>query len=141
MKMRLLLACSGFLSLLMANQNLAFPKEYKEGVLYTSVIRGGVIEDIYAPKEAILALREGKTLPDQTIITMEEYANDSGLRAGLNRYIIMQKQGKEWKFQAFKADKSLNSAENTTRCLNCHKGISGEDIVFSLEAMRTYKGD
>ncbi|WP_156104128.1 hypothetical protein [Campylobacter sp. MIT 97-5078] len=26
--------------MLIANQNLTFPKEYKQGVLYTSVIRG-----------------------------------------------------------------------------------------------------
>ncbi|RDU55241.1 hypothetical protein CQA49_02405 [Helicobacter sp. MIT 00-7814] len=120
-------------------KNLTFPQDYKNGVLYTSITRGGVIEDIYAQEADILALQKEGKLPELATITMEEYANNNGTHGNLNRYIIMQKHGKQWRFEAFNADKSINVKENTTRCLNCHaSAIEGEDIVFTLDSLKKF---
>lgn len=120
--------------------HLSFPQNYKNGVMYASIKRGNVIEDIYAQKADIKALQTEGKLPELTTITMEEYANNGGARGQLNRYIIMQKRDKKWRFEAFNADKSLNTAENTNRCLSCHtSSLSGEDIVFTLDSMRNFR--
>ena len=108
-------------------------------VLYTSVSRGGIVEDLYTSEVAIKALQNGQNLPENTIITMYEYQKNNGTKGKLNRIIAMQKQGKEWKFMAFNADKTPNTKENTQRCLNCHKGLNKEDIVFTLEQIKAFK--
>lgn len=130
----------GFLGLMGASLPLAFPDSYKSGVRYETITRGGIIEDMYIAKEAISALQSTGKLPQGTLITMEEWQNDNGKRGKINRYIIMQKSGDSWEFQAFRADKSLNSSEDTKRCYNCHRNaISGEDIVFSLDRLKSWR--
>ena len=50
------------LSVPIANQNLTFPKEYKRGVLYTSVIRGCDRGYLCTKGGDFRALKEGKNL-------------------------------------------------------------------------------
>lgn len=119
--------------------SLDFPKDYKQGILYASIVRGGVIEELFIAKEAMESLqREGK-LPNGAIITMEEYQNNAGQRGAMNRIIIMQKVGDDWDFESFKPNGVRSESENTQRCYNCHRdSIVGEDIVFTLDKIKAY---
>ena len=43
----------------------------------------------------------------------------------------------EWEYQAFKADKTPNTAANLTACFNCHKPLgAGADYLFSYDRMK-----
>jgi cytochrome c553 len=43
----------------------------------------------------------------------------------------------EWEYQAFKADKTPNTAANLTACFNCHKPLgAGPDYLFSYDRMK-----
>lgn len=118
---------------------LDFPKDYKQGILYASIVRGGLIEELFIAKEAMESLQiEGK-LPNGAIITMEEYQNNAGQKGAMNRIIIMQKVGDDWAFESFKPNRVRPESENTQRCYNCHRdSIMGEDIVFTLDKIKTY---
>ena len=114
--------------------------DYKNGVMYHSKARGGVIEDMYIDKSAIVALQKDGVLPNGARIVMEEYVSENGKKGALNRYIAMQKRGKSWEFSAYNADGSLNRTDNPTRCLNCHReSVSGEDIVFTIDLLKAFR--
>ena len=116
--------------------------DYKNGIMYHSKARGGVIEDMYIDKSAIVALQKDGVLPNGARIVMEEYANKNGKKGAINRYIAMQKRGKSWEFSAYNADGSLNRADNPTRCLKCHReSVRGEDIVFTLDLIKAFRFD
>ena len=127
-------------SIVLANDRLSFPFDYKNGVMYEQVKRSNVIEDIYAPKTAISSLQKDRKLPDNTVITMEEYANENGQKGKLNRIIIMKKTGQDWQFDSFDNNGNLNRSENPNRCYSCHKdSVAGEDIVFTLDKIKNFK--
>jgi cytochrome c553 len=42
----------------------------------------------------------------------------------------------EWEYQAFKADKSPNTAANLTACFNCHKPLDKQDFVFLYDKLK-----
>lgn len=107
--------------------------------MYEQVKRGNVIEDIYAPQSAIDAVKKGNKIPENTLIAMEEYANQNGQKGKLNRIIVMKKMKNDWQFNAFLSNRRLNKNENPQRCYQCHKdSISGEDIVFTLDKMKSF---
>ena len=114
--------------------------DYKNGIMYHSKARGGVIEDMYIDKSAIIALQKDGVLPNGARIVMEEYVSENGKKGALNRYIAMQKKGKAWEFSAYNADGSLNRADNPMRYLNCHReSVSGEDIVFTIDLLKAFR--
>ncbi|MBR5941682.1 MAG: cytochrome P460 family protein [Neisseriaceae bacterium] len=122
-----------------AENRLTLPQDYKNGVMYEQVKRGNVIEDIYAPQSAIDAVKKGNKIPENTLIAMEEYANQNGQKGKLNRIIVMKKMKNDWQFNAFLSNRRLNKNENPQRCYQCHKdSISGEDIVFTLDKMKSF---
>ena len=113
---------------------------YKNGLMYYSKFRGGVIEDMYIDKSALITLQQKGFLPNNTKIVVEEYFNENGKKGALNRYIVAQKKGKEWEFVPYKPDKSVDTNDNPARCKECHYGsISGEDKIFSLGKIKAYK--
>ena len=114
--------------------------DYKQGIMYYSKFRGGVIEDMYISKDDIIALQRDGVLPNGAKIVVEEYFNEGGKKGALNRYIAMQKRGKSWEFVPYNADKSVNFSDNPARCKDCHtSSISGEDKVFSIDRIKSYK--
>ena len=113
---------------------------YKNGVMYYSKFRGGVIEDMYIDKSAIVALQKDGVLPNGARIVVEEYFNENGKKGALNRYIAMQKRGADWDFIPYNADKSLNVNDNPSRCKSCHtSSIRGVDKVFSLDKIKAFR--
>lgn len=119
-----------------------FPSDYADGVLYTTVHRGNIKEDIYANQQAIDAVKAGLPLPSGSVITLVDFRDNE-----LYRYVVMEKRSGwgseypddlrngEWEYQAFNADRSVNTEENLSRCFSCHKSEENNDYVFTFKDM------
>jgi cytochrome P460 len=130
---------------------VAYPENHAAGVLFTTVDR---------PDNKQFA-RKGEPLPSGTVITMVQYAakldpqgnpekdaNGRFIKGNLIAYAVMEKRAGwgteypdnvrngEWEYQAFKADKSVNTAANLTACFNCHKPLDKQDFVFLYDKMK-----
>lgn len=126
-----------------ANDRVTFPAGYAEGVHYATVNRGNIREEIFAPREAIEAARNGQPFPDGTVITMEDYRGGA-----LYRYIVMEKRAGwgnaypadrrngDWEYREFRADRTANRSEDGARCMGCHISQAGNDFVFTSDRMR-----
>jgi hypothetical protein len=120
-----------------------FPDSFESGVRYATVARGNIKEDIFTGRDAIEAAKRGEPLPSGTVITLVDYRDGK-----LFRYVVMEKRSGwgaqypeskrngEWEYQAFNADKSVNSNENLDRCFSCHKSQAANDFVFTLDRMK-----
>jgi hypothetical protein len=142
-----------------------FPENYAAGVLYTTVDRADnkQYRELYTTREAIAAAKKGEPLPSGTVLTLVQYAakldaqgnpekdaNGRFIKGNLIAYTVMEKRtgwGKEypdnirngeWEYQAFKADKTPNTAANLTGCFNCHKPLDArQDFVFSYDKLKS----
>jgi hypothetical protein len=146
--------------------NVAFPENYAKGVLYGTVDRADnkQYRELWSTPEAIEALKAGKPIPSGTVLTLVQYkakldaagqpekdANGRFIKGDLVAYTVMEKRtgwggeypddvrNGEWEYQAFKADKTPNTAANLTACFNCHKPLDKQDFVFSFDKMKTAK--
>lgn len=120
-----------------------FPEKFADGVHYATVNRGNIREEIYAGRAAIDAAKAGKPLPSGTVITLVDYRGGQ-----LFRYVVMEKgtgwgaeypsarRNGEWEYQAFNADKTVNLADDVSRCFACHQSEAAQDYVFTLERMK-----
>ena len=123
---------------------VGFPQDFEKGVLYATVERGNLKEEIFTSREAIEAAKRGEALPSGTVITLVDYRDRK-----LHRYVVMEKRSGwgaqyaeskrngEWEFQAFNADKTVNTNENLDRCFGCHKPQAANDFVWTLNRMKT----
>ena len=78
----------------------------------------------------------------------EKDANGRFIKGNLIGYTVMEKRtgwgaeypdnirNGEWEYQAFKADKSPNTAANLTACFNCHKPLDKQDFVFLYDKLK-----
>jgi hypothetical protein len=142
-----------------------FPENYATGVLYTTVDRADnkQYRELYTTPAAIASARKGEPLPSGTVLTMVQYAakldaqgnpekdaNGRFIKGNVVGYTVMEKQagwGKEyadnirngeWEYQAFKADKTPNTAANLTNCFTCHKPLDArQDFVFSFDKLKS----
>lgn len=129
-----------------AGDLVEFPANYEEGVLYTTVNRGNIKEDIYTSRNAVAAVKNGQPVPSGTVITLVDYRDGE-----LYRYVVMEKhsgwgseypaelRNGEWEYQAFNADRTVNTEENLERCFSCHKSQAGNDFIFTLDDMKTFE--
>ena len=147
---------------------VSFPVLYPEGVLYTTVDRADnkqFRELFVSPPAAIEAAKKGEPMPSGTVITLVQYAalldangspqigpNGRFIKGNLVAYTVMEKRtgwgaeypdnvrNGEWEYQAFKADKTPNTAANLTACFNCHKPLDpAKDFVFSYDKLKDAK--
>ena len=147
---------------------VAFPANYAQGVLYTTVDRADnkQYRELYvSPPAAIDAAKKGEPLPSDTVLTLVQYAakldgagnpekdaNGRFVKGNLLAYTVMEKRtgwgaeypanvrNGEWEYQAFKADKTPNTAANLTGCFNCHKPLGEKvDFVFSYDKLKAYR--
>jgi len=120
-----------------------FPENYAAGIRYAVVNRGDIREEIYTSEAAVNAVRNDKPIPGGTVITLVDY------RGGrLHRYVVMEKRSGwgadyppelrngEWEFEAFNADRTVNTNDDVSRCFACHKAQGQRDYVFTLERMK-----
>jgi hypothetical protein len=143
---------------------IVFPADYDKGVLYTTVDRADnkQYRELYTSAAAVDAAKKGQPLPNGTVITLVQYAAKLGpdgnpekdangrfIKTNIIGYTVMEKRtgwgteypdnvrNGEWEYQAFKADKTPNTAANLTGCFNCHKPLPGrQDFVFSYDKMK-----
>jgi hypothetical protein len=123
-----------------------FPENFADGVLYATVERGNIREEIFTSRATIDAVKNGQPIPSGTVITLVDYRDGK-----LFRYVVMEKRtgwgaqyspekrNGEWEFQAFNADRSVNHNENLDRCFSCHKAKEQQDFVFTFEQMKSVK--
>jgi hypothetical protein len=144
---------------------VAFPENYASGVLYTTVDRADnkQFRELYvSPPAVIEAAKKGEPMPSGTVITLVQYAalldvhgnpqiaaNGRFIKGNRVGYTVMEKRtgwgaeypdnvrNGEWEYQAFKADKTPNTAANLTACFNCHKPLgTAPDYMFSYDRMK-----
>ena len=145
---------------------VAFPESYASGVLYTTVDRADnkqFRELFVSPPAAVEAAKKGEPMPSGTVMTLVQYAalldaegkpqvgpNGRFIKGNLVGYTVMEKRtgwgaeypdnvrNGEWEYQAFKADKTPNTAANLTGCFNCHKPLgAAPDYLFSYDRMKS----
>jgi hypothetical protein len=145
-------------------EKVVFPENYAKGVLYTTVDRADnkQYRELYTSAEAVAAAKTGQPLPNGTVITLVQYAaklDDKGnpmkdangrfIKDKLLAYTVMEKRtgwgaeypeakrNGEWEYQAFRADKSVNTNAKLDGCFNCHKPLGTKvDYVFSYDKMK-----
>jgi hypothetical protein len=140
-----------------------FPQDYAKGILYATVERPDLKQyrELYAPAEAIAAIKAGTPLPSGTVLTMLNYQalltaagepqrNAQGrlIKGPLAAYVVMEKRegwgaeypddvrNGEWEYQAFKPDKTVNDKANLKACFTCHKPLASQDFVFSHDKLK-----
>ncbi len=165
--LRLLLAPALFcaLSAWAGGDKVAFPSGFENGVLYATVDRPDVKQyrELYAPREAIEALKAGKPLPSGTVLTLQQFKakldakgepivgqNGRFLRGDLVAIVAMEKRtgwgaeypddmrNGEWEYQSFTPDRKVNEKAKLETCFRCHKPLDGQDFVFSHERLKNY---
>jgi hypothetical protein len=123
-----------------------FPATFAEGVHYATVNRGNIKQDLYTSQAALDAVKAGQPFPSGTVVTLVDTRDGE-----LFRYVVMEKRAGwgadyrpdrrngEWEFQAFNADKTVNSSENLGRCFACHQSQARNDFVFTRDRMKAAK--
>jgi len=143
-------------------QEVAFPTDYKSGVLYNIVDREDRTEvhQQYTSRKALEAAKAGRPLPRGTVITSANYkalldpqgnpvrdARGNFLTGELVRIVVMEKRegwgreypdnlrNGEWEFAAFTPDRLRDTQMDTKVCMECHKGHDHLDYVKTYLAM------
>jgi plastocyanin len=143
-------------------ENIKFPSDYLKGVLYQTLDRpdSKQYRELYAPPEAVEAVRKGKPIPYGTVLTLvqwsvEQDANGVPLKGPDGRFIkkeitghtVMEKRqgfgadypadwprNGEWEYAVFTADGRPNAKGNANNkaCFTCHLPHAKQDFVISL---------
>src|SRR5262245_17199723 len=156
-------ALAASVPVLAGGDKVAFPADYDKGVLFTTVDRpdNKQYREFYTSAAALDAAKKGQPLPSGTVILMvqnaakldaqgnpEKDANGRFIKTNVIGYTVMEKRtgwgaeypdnvrNGEWEYQAFKADKTPNTAANLTACFNCHKPLDKQDYVFLYDKMK-----
>ena len=144
---------------------VAFPENHATGVLFTTVDRpdNKQFREFYTSAEALDAAKKGEPLPSGTVLTLVQYAakldpqgtpergaDGRFIKTNIVGYTVMEKRtgwgaeypdnvrNGEWEYQAFKADKTPNTAANLTACFNCHKPLgTAADYLFSYDRLKS----
>ena len=151
--------------------NIKFPSDYLKGVLYQTLDRhdSKQYRELYAPAEAVEAVRKGKPIPYGTVLTLvqwsvEQDANGVPLKGSDGRFIkkeitghtVMEKRegfgadypadwprNGEWEYAVFTADGRPNPKGNANNkaCFTCHLPHAKQDFVISLAKLNnTFPG-
>ncbi|MDQ0886477.1 hypothetical protein QFZ81_001565 [Paenibacillus sp. V4I9] len=128
------------------SEQVKLPENYDKGVLYTTVTRGNAKELLYASKETIEAVKAGKPFPSGTALTLEIYRDGvlsdifvSEKRTGWGDQNSPKKSNGDWRYQAFTADKSVNTKRNIESCISCHASQERDDFVYTSNQMESFK--
>jgi len=143
---------------------IVFPAGWKDHVLYTSVDRYDTKQyrELYASTQAAVdAMKAGRPLPDDTVLTLVQYkaqvdaagapvrgANGRFVKGDLVGFTVMEKRAGwgteypaewrngDWEYAAFNPAGVLNDKANYKGCFECHKPHEKMDYVISLAAIR-----
>jgi plastocyanin len=152
-------------------ENIKYPTDYLRGVLYQTVDRADVKQyrELYAPAEAVEAVRKGKPIPYGTVLTLvqwsvEQDADGVPLKGSDGRFVkkdiightVMEKRqgfgtdypadwprNGEWEYAVFTPDGRPNEKANANNkaCFTCHLPHAKQDFVISLAKLsNTFPG-
>src|SRR5262245_22021547 len=140
-------------------EKIAYPANYKDGVLYATVDRYDIKQyrELYGTADAVKAVREGKKMPSGAVLTLVQYkaqgdaagnpikdANGRFTKGDLVAYAVMEYRtgwgteypdewrNGEWENAVFGPDQKLNEKANYKGCFQCHKPHEKQDYVISL---------
>jgi plastocyanin len=143
-------------------EKIQFPTDYLKGVLYQTLDRHDTKQyrELYAPAEAVEAVRKGRPIPYGTVLTLVQWSvqqDEKGvpIKDASGRFIkkdilghtVMEKQkgwgadypsdwprNGEWEYAVFTADGRPNPKGNANNkaCFTCHLPHAKQDFVISL---------
>jgi plastocyanin len=140
---------------------IAFPQGYDTWTLYATVDRydSKQYRELYAKPEVVKAVREGRPIPDGTVLVMAIHAanlDEKGTPAKdakgrftkgkLTGVTVMEKRkgwgasvpeewrNADWQYSSFQPDGTRNEKANANirSCFVCHKPHEKQDFVMSL---------
>ena len=148
----------------LARHNIAFPDAYKAGyTMYQTVNRPdiGQVRYLYANEVALKAAREGRALPDGSVLILEQHAAKMGddkkpvvgpdgfyVADRFLAYAVMQREAgwgrdfpemlrnEDWQYAVFTPQKQSRAGVNQADCLACHKPLDRQSFTFSLDALK-----
>ena len=154
-------AKSAFLPALVKT-NATLPANYKTTfTMYQTVNRAdnNQVRYLYANDVALRAAREGKSLPDGSLLVLEQHAARLGADgkpvtggdgffvaekflaytvmergAGWGRDIPENLRNEDWHYAAYSPGRELRPA-NQAECLACHKPLDKDSYLFSIKAL------
>jgi plastocyanin len=145
-------------------EQIAFPQGYESWQRYGAVDRHDTkqFRQLYAKKEVVDAVRQGRPVPDGAVLVMEINAaqlDDKGLpvRGADGRFVkgkpigvtVMEKRpgwgasvpeawrNGDWQYASFLPDGKPNEKANANikACFDCHKPHEKQDYVISLASL------
>jgi len=147
----------------LAKTHVTFPEGYKDSFVRYHTINFPATKQVrvyYANKPLVQAARQGKPVPDGSVILTEVYtvkldANKSPV-TGKDGFFEPEKlvaytamaTGKDWgkdfpemlrngdwNYAVFGPDKQLRAGVNQAECLACHKPLDKESYLFTLKPL------
>lgn len=143
--------------------HVAFPEGYQGAFkMYQTVNRPDInqVRYLYANDVAWKAAREGKPLPDGSVLLLEQHAakldadkkpvagSDGFFQStGLVAYAVMARgpgwgkdipellRNEDWNYAVFTPAKQLRAGVNQADCLACHKPLDQKSYTFSIEPL------
>ena len=143
---------------------MSFPADFRASFTYYTTINFAARKQVrkyYANSVALDATRDGKPMPDGSVLVVEVYKAKLGadkkpvmgadgfiVADKLVAYTAMERQlewggefpeilrNGDWNYAVFKGDKTLRPGVNQATCLACHKPHAKDSYVFSLKALR-----
>lgn len=139
------------------------PENYPAGfTMYTTVNRPDInqVRYLYANDVALKAAREGRPLPDGSVLVLEQHAAKLGTDrkpmvgadgyyekdrflayavmgrgAGWGKDIPEILRNEDWNYSVYTPEKKLRAGVNQGECLACHKPLDKVSYTFSLGAL------
>jgi cytochrome c553 len=142
------------------------PEGYPAGFsMYQTVNRADInqVRYLYANAVAIEAARAGRTLPDGSVLVLEQHAAKLGddkkpvvgadgffVKDRFLAYAIMGRQAgwgngipdmlrnEDWNYTVFTPEKKARAGVNQAECLACHKPLDTMSYTFSIEPLKAW---
>lgn len=143
---------------------VSFPKDYKDSFTHYTTIsfpKRKQVRHYYANPAALAAAKAGGAFPNGAYLFVEVFkakldadgkpvtGSDGHFEADkLAVYTAMEKQSGwgdtapeilrngDWRYAVFGTDGAHKTGLNEAKCLACHKPLTGQDYVFSIEALK-----
>lgn len=159
-------ARSGFLPNV-AKTHVGFPEGYKDAFIKYHAINfpaTGQVRHYYANKAAVQAAREGRPLPQGSVLFAEVYAARLGADkkpvTGADGFYVAEKllfytamasgagwgkdvpdmlRNGDWNYAIFTLDKQHRPGVNQAECYACHKPLDSTSYVFTLKQLAAAK--
>jgi cytochrome c553 len=130
--------------------------------LYQTVNRPDInqVRYLYANAVAVQAAREGRPMPDGSVLVLEQHAaklgDDKKPVTGADGYFVKDRflayaimgrdagwgkdipellRNEDWNYAVYTPDKMLRQGVNQAECLACHKPLDKTSFMFSLEPL------